>query len=51
MKPGTFLAIEIKTGNAKQSKEQLAFAKMVTNMGGAYILARSLADISHLMVP
>lgn len=50
IKPGKFLAIEVKSGQAKQSKEQIAFAKMVTNMGGVYILARELSDISHLMV-
>jgi hypothetical protein len=37
---GKFLAIEIKTGNAKQSKDQKAFQKMVQRFNGIYILAR-----------
>jgi len=49
IKPGKFLAIEVKTGAAVQSKQQLAFAKMVTIMGGVYILAKSIDDISHII--
>ena len=39
---GKRLDIEVKTGNAVQSPAQIAFQTMVTNMGGHYILARSV---------
>ena len=35
---GIFLGIEVKTGNAKQSKFQINFQKMVEKMGGIYVL-------------
>ena len=37
---GKFLAIEIKTGKAVQSKKQKDFQKMIEAFGGIYILAR-----------
>jgi hypothetical protein len=42
---GRFLAIEVKTGAAKQTAEQLAFEKMVIKFGGVYIVARSVDDV------
>ena len=39
---GVRLEIECKTGEATQSKEQLAFESMINRMGGIYILARSV---------
>ena len=47
---GKFLAIEVKTGNAKQSKEQCYFQVTVERLGGIYILARSLRDVEHLLL-
>jgi len=41
---GQFLALEIKTGSARQSKAQLNFEKMIKDRGGVYILARSVLD-------
>ncbi len=37
---GIRLEIEIKTGDAVQSKEQKNWQKMITNLGGIYIVAR-----------
>lgn len=37
---GVFLAIEVKTGNAKQTKEQINFQKMIDTLGGVYVLCR-----------
>jgi hypothetical protein len=42
---GRFLAIEVKTPKGRQSEPQRAFEKMVTAMGGIYILARSVDDV------
>lgn len=50
IKPGTFLAIEVKSGDAKQTSQQKNFAKMVTDLGGIYILARSVQDV-HAALP
>ena len=41
---GRFLAIEVKTGNARQSNVQKNFQKMIEKFGGTYILARSVRD-------
>lgn len=41
--------IEIKTGQAKQSPEQIAFEHMITSRGGIYILARSTAQALELL--
>ena len=41
---GKFLAIEVKTGEAKQSKEQIAFMNMIRRFGGYYFLVRSVED-------
>lgn len=35
---GLFLGIEVKTGNAKQSKFQLNFEKMICAQGGIYVI-------------
>ncbi len=43
---GVFLAIEVKTGKAKQSKEQVAFMNMVAKFGGYYLVARSVEDVT-----
>ncbi len=39
---GLRLEIEVKTPNDRQSKEQIAFEKMITDACGIYIVARSV---------
>ena len=47
LKPsGRFLAIEVKSPIGVQEPEQIAFETMVRAMGGVYILARTLADVT-----
>lgn len=46
---GRFLALEIKTGNAKQNKQQLAFEKAVLKRNGIYKIIRSLEDINEFI--
>ncbi len=42
---GKRLEIEVKTGGAKQTKDQKAFQKMILEFKGIYILARSIGDV------
>ena len=42
---GCLLAIECKTGEAVQSKEQKSWQKMIESYGGIYIVARELEDV------
>jgi hypothetical protein len=42
---GRFLAIEVKSGNAKQSHQQIKFQEMIIKFGGIYILANELQDV------
>ena len=46
---GRFLALEVKTGNAKQNKQQLAFEKAVLKRNGIYKIIRSLEDIDEFI--
>lgn len=46
---GKFLALEIKTGNAKQNKQQIAFEKAVLKRNGIYKVVRSLEDINEFI--
>lgn len=46
---GRFLAIEVKTGKAKQNPAQLNFQRMIERMGGVYVVARSLSDLQFLL--
>lgn len=41
---GRFFAVEIKTATGRQSAEQRAFQKRITDAGGIYVLARSLDE-------
>lgn len=45
---GRFLAVEVKTGMARQTKEQKAFQQMIDKLGGLYIVARSTLDVAAL---
>ncbi len=38
---GRLLCIEVKTGNAKQTKDQKNWENMINTMGGIYIVGRS----------
>ena len=50
MKPnGRFIAIEVKTQKGMQTASQRRFQKMVEDMGGHYILARSPEDVSKAL--
>ena len=44
---GRALAVEVKTGNAKRTREQIAWSKMWVGMGGVYALARYSATGSQ----
>jgi hypothetical protein len=44
LKNGKRIEIEIKTGDASQSKEQKNFAAMIKNFGGHYFVCRSVDD-------
>ena len=46
---GKFLALEIKTGNAKQNKQQIAFEKAVLKRNGIYKVVRSLEDVNEFI--
>lgn len=41
---GVFVAMEVKTGKAVQSKEQKAFQQMIVKFGGEYAVVRSVAE-------
>ena len=45
---GRFLAIEVKTPTGKQTDHQAAFQRTITEMGGIYVLARSIDDVTFL---
>lgn len=44
-KSGRFIAIEVKTGTGKLSKEQENFRAMIERFGALYVEARSLEDV------
>jgi VRR-NUC domain len=46
---GKFIAIEVKTGKARQSEQQKNFQNMVNSMGGIYIVARSIQDVRDMV--
>ena len=41
---GTFVGLEIKSENGKVRKEQLVYARFLTEQGGKYFIVRSLSD-------
>lgn len=41
---GRMIALEVKSGNARQSPQQRNFERAVARVGGAYGVARSVAD-------
>lgn len=46
---GTFLSIEVKSGKARQTAQQKIFQKVVSNLGGLYIVARSTIDVKKAL--
>jgi hypothetical protein len=46
---GRMLMIECKTATGKQRKAQETMERVVTQFGGIYLLARSLADVDRAM--
>ena len=46
---GRFLAIEVKTATGKQRDAQVTFQRVVTAMGGLYVLARNLSDVDQAL--
>jgi hypothetical protein len=45
---GQFIGIECKSDRGKQTPEQFSFQKMITRMGGIYILAYSVEDVRRV---
>ena len=43
-KHGTFVGLEVKSKNGKIRKEQIAYAKGLTDQGGKYFIVRSVQD-------
>jgi hypothetical protein len=48
---GRFIAVEVKTGTGRLTKEQDCFLKMISDYGGVAITARSLNDIKKILAP
>ncbi len=46
---GIFLALEIKTGQARQTEKQRAFEEMILKYCGIYRLIRTIADVDRLI--
>ncbi len=44
---GIFLAIEVKTGSARQMKQQAVFQAMIEKFGGYYLVARSAQEVQE----
>lgn len=47
---GRRLEIEVKKATGRQSKEQIAFQRMIESFGGLYILARSVQDVTQALI-
>lgn len=48
---GRLLMIECKTATGKQREAQITMERVVTAMGGLYVVARSLADADAALIP
>jgi hypothetical protein len=48
---GRLLMIECKTATGKQREAQVTMERVVTAMGGVYVVARSLADADAALIP
>jgi hypothetical protein len=47
---GKFLGIECKSDKGKQTEEQKTWQNMIESLGGIYILARSIDDVSSVLM-
>ena len=50
VKGGRFLAIEVKRKGEKPDDDQIKWGRMVTSMGGLYIVAHSTDEVRHALV-
>lgn len=48
---GQLLMVEVKSETGRQSDDQKRMQRVVTAMGGVYILARSVADLDAALAP
>jgi hypothetical protein len=48
---GRLLMIEMKSATGKQRKAQQVMERVVTSMGGLYLVARSLAEVDAVLIP
>lgn len=48
---GRFLAVECKTPEGRQRKQQKVFQSMIERNGGVYVIARSTADLEGALIP
>lgn len=48
---GRFVAIELKTGINSQSEDQRYAERVITSLGGTYVLARDVRDVERVLVP
>lgn len=46
---GKFLGVECKSATGKQSVKQIAFQKRIEEVGGVYVLARRVEDLSNVV--
>ena len=46
--PGRYIAIEVKSPTGKQSPEQATFQRVITQLGGVYLIARGINDLTSL---
>lgn len=48
---GVFVAIELKTGSARMTAEQMLAKEIVKRLGGIHILANTVEDVENALVP
>ena len=49
--PGRYIAIECKSPTGKQSPEQVTFQRVIQSLGGVYLIARGINDLTSLDEP
>ncbi len=48
---GRMVQIEVKSADGVQRPAQKVMQRVITAMGGVYVLARSLADVDKVLIP
>lgn len=48
---GRLLMIEVKTAKGKQREDQITMQRVITSMGGLYLVARSVDDVDQALAP